>query len=352
VAKFSRGMGKKTGLAPGTLLPLNGRVDEVTIEVISYDAAGVREEQPNTVSEVLRLKNTHTITWINIIGLHDVEVVERIGKGYGIHPLVLEDILDTNHRPKLEDYGNYLYLVLKSFRRQDGTVLDTEQISIILGDTYVITFQEEDKLLFDSLRQRIRGESGRIRQLGADYLAYAMLDTVVDNYFEVLEELGETIEELEDALVMEPGRNALMEIHSLKRRMLLLRKGLWPLREVVGALGRGESQLVKENTLLYVRDVYDHTIQVIETLETYRDILSGMLDIYLSSISNRMNQIMKVLAIISTIFIPLSFIAGVYGMNFKNMPELDWEWGYPVIWGIMLTIATTLVVLFRRKKWL
>ncbi|MBP2650418.1 MAG: magnesium transport protein CorA [Firmicutes bacterium] len=353
MAKFTRGMGRKAGLPPGSLLHIgDNRVEKVTISVMDYDASGVREENPKTVGELLRFKNTATVTWINIIGLHDIKIIERIGSCFDIHPLVLEDILDTNHRPKLEDYGHYLYIVLKSFVSQGGDNPEIEQISIIIGENYVITFQEQDEALFNTLRERIRSEKARIRTLGADYLAYALLDTVVDNYFDVLEALGETIEDLEDKLVIEPGRNAMQEIHNLKRRLLNFKKSLWPLREVMGTLGRGESPLVNKATLLYVRDVYDHTIRVIDTLETYRDILSGMLDMYLSGISIRMNQVMKVLTVISTVFIPLTFIVGVYGMNFKYMPELDWEWGYPAIWVVMLLISATMLALFRRRKWL
>jgi len=354
VARLSRGMARKSGLPPGALLYTgNTQVEKVTIRVMDYDGDGVCEEEPETVGDLLRFKETAAVTWINVIGLHDIEIIERIGDCFGIHPLVLEDILDTNHRPKLEDYGEYLYIVLKSFDSLDNAAeTGTEQISIILGDNYVISFQEHKQELFEGLRERIRGGKGRIRRQGADYLAYAMLDTVVDNYFVVLEELGETVEDLEENLVVAPRRNDLQDIHSLKRRMLIFRKALWPLREVVGALGRGDSGLIKEGTLLYVRDIYDHTIQVLDTLETYRDILSGMLDIYLSSVSNGMNQIMKVLTIISTIFIPLTFIAGVYGMNFKYMPELEWEWGYPGIWTVMILISLIMLALFRRRKWL
>lgn len=351
--KYGRGMGKKAGLPPGALLYTGeSRMKSVILWGIDYDATNFYEIEPATVDALLKLKDSPAVTWLHVIGLHDVQVVEQIGNCFDIHPLVIEDILETNHRPKLEDYGDYLYIILRAFNPVDKNYSKTEQISLILGKNYVLTFQEHAETLFDTIRIRLREGKGRLRTLGADYLAYAMIDTVVDHYFSVIETLGESIEDLEDKLVVEPNRNTLQEIHRLKRSILLLRKAVWPLRDVVGTLNHGESALVKESTFIYIRDVYDHTIQVIDTLETYRDILSGMLDIYLSSISNHMNQIMKVLTIISTLFIPLTFIVGIYGMNFKYMPELDWEWGYPVVWVIMILITVGMLLFFRRRKWL
>jgi magnesium transporter len=295
-----------------------------------------------------------TVTWINVEGLHQVEILEKLGECYGFHPLVLEDILNTDQRPKMEDYGDYLYVVLKmlSLQGQKNEIV-TEQVSILLGSNFVISFQEGGEGdVFNSIRDRIKNGKGRIRKMGADYLAYALLDAVVDNYFIILEKLGEKIELLEEELVTRPTSHTLNLIHHMKREMIFLRKAVWPLREVVGGLERAETSLFKEATRIYLRDIYDHTIQVIDTVETFRDMVSGMLDIYLSSVSNRLNSVMKVLTIIATIFMPLTFLAGIYGMNFKYMPELEWRWGYPFIWLIMIGIGVFMLIYFRKKKWM
>jgi magnesium transporter len=343
-------LGKKSGQMPGELLHV-GRVygQEATVKVYQYNAENLR------VTEVKKIEDITTdpsmVTWVNIIGIHDTDLIEEIGRRFSVHHLLLEDVVNTNHRPKQEEYENYLYIVLKSFD-QDPTTLDTEQISIIVGDNLVISFQEKASDLFALIISRIVEGKGRLRRAGADYLAYGLIDLIVDNYFVVLEAIGEKIEDLEERLIYQPGPDALTEIHKLKRQMLYLRKALWPLREIIGTLSRGESPRIKDTTYIYLRDVYDHTIQIIDTLETYRDIVSGMLDIYLSSISNRMNQIMKVLTIISTVFIPLTFIVGLYGMNFKYMPELEWEWGYPAVLVVMILISIAMTVYFRTRKWL
>lgn len=347
------GMARKAGLPPESLVHVGhdyGR--EARVTVLDYDAEGIREHDAGAAAELAAYRDGQTVTWISVEGLSNVDLIEKIGAAFAIHPLVQEDILNTHQRPKQEDYGDYLYIVLQAFvLEEDGTAAN-EQVSLIVGDGYVLSFQESGRDLFRAVRDRIKGCKGRIRREGADYLAYSLIDTVVDNYFVVLEALGERLEDLEEAMVTEPGQGALQEIHDLKREMLFFRKALWPLREVVGALSRGESPLMKQATLPYVRDAYDHTIQVIDTLETYRDIVSGLLDIYLSSISNRMNQIMKVLTIISTIFIPLTFIAGVYGMNFENMPELKWEYGYYAILLVMLVVSLVMLRFFRNRNWL
>ncbi|MBI5640616.1 MAG: magnesium/cobalt transporter CorA, partial [Nitrospirae bacterium] len=256
--------------------------------------------------------------------------------------------------PKMEDYSDYLYIVLKMLYYDDKVKrIITEQISLICGPNFVISFQEGlEGDVFSAVRDRIRNNKGRIRKMGADYLVYSLLDAVVDNYFMILEKLGEDIEDLEEKLITKPTSETLHEIHYLKREMIFLRKAVWPLREVISGLERGESALIHESTRVYLRDVYDHTIQVIDTIETFRDMVSGMLDIYLSSISNRLNAVMKVLTIIATIFMPLTFIAGVYGMNFRHMPELDWQYGYPLIWLVMITIGISMLIFFRKKDWL
>jgi len=265
----------------------------------------------------------------------------------------MEDIANTDQRPKIEDFESYLFAVLKmlSYDEKEGEII-VEQLSLILGPSWVISFQENEGDVFDPIRERIRGAQGRIRKMGADYLVYALIDAVVDNYFIAIEKIGEKIEDIEDELVASPSPETLRAIHNLKRQMIVLRKSVWPLREVISRLERWESQLISKLTDIYLRDVYDHTIQVIDAIETYRDMLSGMLDIYLSSVSNRMNEVMKVLTIIATIFIPLTLVAGIYGMNFSYMPELKWDWGYPMVLSIMLAIGLVMLIYFRKKKWL
>ncbi len=346
---------KKAGLPPGTLVHIGEKKsDRTRIMLCDYNEQGVNEKEITQAEECSLYKDKPTVTWIDVIGLHQVEVLEKLNQCFGLHPLVLEDILNTDQRPKLEDFGGYLYIVLKSLflsGQGEGTV-GTDQVSLILGPTFVITFQEREGGLFGSIRDRLRNGQGRLRRMGADYLVHALLDATIDRYFVVLEKLGERIESLEEDLVTRPAPGTLGEIHRLKREMIFLRKAVWPLREVIGSLERGESPLVKESSLIYLRDIYDHTIQIIDNVETFRDMLSGMLDIYLSSISNRMNEVMKVLTIIATLFIPLTFIVGLYGMNFKNMPELEWPWGYPVVLLLMLTVVVFMLIYFRRKKWI
>ncbi len=345
---------KKVGLPPGTLVHIGEKKRErTTITILDYDELHLQEQEIETVDECLPFKDKPTVTWVNVDGIHEVEVLERLGDCFGLHPLVVEDILNTDQRPKMEDFGDYIFIVLKMlyYSDKDNEVV-TEQISLILGPSFVISFQEREGDIFDPIRERIRSEKGRIRKMGADYLAYALVDSIVDNYFIILEKLGERIEFLEDELVTNPTPETLQAIHDLKREMIFLRKSVWPLREVISGLERGESPLFQESTGIYLRDIYDHTIQVIDAVETFRDMLSGMLDIYLSSISNRMNEVMKVLTIIATIFIPLTLIAGIYGMNFRYMPELEWRWAYPMLWLVMIVIGGFMLIYFRRKRWL
>ncbi len=348
----------KAGLPPGTLIHIGEKGSgEARITLLRYNETSFEEKEVGTVStvdECIPLGEGPTTTWIDMEGIYDVGVIENLGRCYGFHPLVLEDILNTDQRPKVEDYDSYLYIVLRMLylNHKNGKVV-TEQTSVILGQKFVLSFQEGFKGdVFDHVRERIRSGKGRIRALGADYLAYCLIDAVVDGYFSVLEKMGEDIEAIEGELVLKPMPHTLQKLHHLKRDVIFLRKATWPLREVVSSLERGDSSLVEESTRTYLRDVYDHTIQVIDTIETYRDMLSGMLDIYLSSVSNRLNEVMKVLTVIATIFMPLTFIAGVYGMNFMYMPELKWRWGYPLILFLMLAVGILMLLHFKRKKWL
>jgi magnesium transporter len=352
--RFVKKTSKKIGLPPGSAVYIGEKkADGVKISVTDYDEATFQEKEVTTIQECFPFKDTPTVTWINIDGIHRPEIIETIGKHFNIHPLIIEDIVHTGQRPKMEDLEGYLFVVLKMLSYNDTTnEIEAEQVSIILGPNFVISFQEREGDVFNPLRERLRNGKGRIRKKGPDYLAYCLMDAIIDNYFTILEKIGERIEDAQEALITNPIPGTLHEIQKLKREMIFLRKSVWPVREVISALERGESSLISESTGIYFRDVYDHTIQVIDTVETLRDILSGMLDIYLSSISNKMNEVMKVLTIIATVFIPLTFIAGVYGMNFKYMPELEWRWGYFGVWLVMVVIVGGLVVYFRKKKWL
>ena len=326
----------------------------VTLTFINYvNNTQFEERQAATFSDDFKFVKAPGVTWLDVDGIHQADVFDIVGKHARLHHLVIEDIHNTYQRPKVEDYEDYLYIVLKMISWNEETKeVQAEQVSLILGKNYVISFKEDPGDIFDPVRLRLREGKGRIRKMGADYLAYSLLDQVVDNYFLVLENLGEQIEDLEEELITNPDASTLQTIHHLKREMIFLRKSVWPLREAISSLERGESPLFQPETLVYLRDVYDHTIQVIDTIETFRDMVSGMLDIYLSSVSNRMNEVMKVLTIIATIFIPLTFIAGIYGMNFANIPELHWRWGYFVVLGVMIIIAIGMVIYFRRKGWM
>ncbi len=352
--KLFKKRSEKGGLPPGTLAYVGEKkVEKVIITVFDYDSERYEEKELKSIEECFPYKDRPNVTWINIEGIHQVDIMEKIGNHFGIHSLVMEDILNTGQRPKMDDLEDYVYVVLKMLNyNEEDDEISAEQISIILGQKFVISFREKERDVFEPIRERIRKNKGRIRKKGADYLAYALLDSVVDNYFTILEKIGERIEFLEEELVENPSTQTLQEIHRLKREMIFLRKSIWPLREVISELERGESSLIKETTGIYLRDVYDHTIQVIDTVETFRDMLSGILDVYLSSISNRMNEVMKVLTIIATIFIPLTFLAGLYGMNFKYMPELEWHRGYFAVLFLMAIIGMGMVLYFRKKKWL
>ncbi|WP_367343903.1 magnesium/cobalt transporter CorA [Methanomethylovorans sp.] len=358
--RFVKGASEKCGLPPGTIVHVGDKwTGSVKITVIDYDKDHCQVQKISDVEEVFPFRDSPTVTWINIDGIHDVTIIDRLGKYFNIHPLVLEDILHTTQRPKIEEFEDYIYIVLRMLyhsdttdEQDDGPKIISEQISLLLGRNFVISFQEVGGDIFDPVLIRLKGSKGRIREMGTDYLAYSLIDSIVDNYFVVLEKLGERIETLEDELLDRPTPDTLEELHVLRNEMIFLRKSVWPLREVSNNLLRSESDLITRPTQIYIKDIYDHTIQVIDTIETYRDMLSGMLDIYLSSINNKMNEVMKVLTIIATIFIPLTFLAGVYGMNFEYMPELSWKWGYPVLWCIMSVMAISMFFYFRKKKWL
>lgn len=345
---------RKVGLPPGTLVHVGEKKsDEIKITIIDYDEAQFQEKEAKTIEECLPFKETATVTWINIDGIHRMEVIEGIGKAFSLHPLLMEDVVNTEQRPKMEDFDDYVFVVLKMLSYDEkNNEIKAEQISLVLGTNLVISFQEREGDIFGPIRERIRNGRGRIRKMGADYLAYALIDAVVDSYFIMLDKLEEKMEDIEEELLVNLGPETLNAIHVLRRKMIFLRNQVWPLREVVAGLEKAESPLIHESTVIYLSDVYDHTIQAIETIEKFRDMLTGTIDIYLSMTSNKMNEVMKLLTIIATIFMPLTFVVGIYGMNFKYMPELEWYWGYPLILFVMVAVGILMLVYFRRKKWL
>jgi magnesium transporter len=349
-----RRLATKRSILPPGIIPVRTEPSDqpVRITVIDYDATHIQEKIVENISECFPFRDTETVTWINVDGLGNPKLIEDLGKCFTIHPLILEDIFNTGQRPKMEDLDQYIYLNLNMLSYvRESKIIKIEHISIVFGKNFLISFQEDIGDIFDPVRERIRKE-GRIRKLGPDYLAYALIDSIVDNYFVVMETLEEQVEDLEEELVTDPTRESLQKINRLKKDMIFLRKSVWPLREVINNLERSESVLIKDTTTIYFRDVYDHTIQVIDTLETFRDIISGMIDIYLSGLSYKMNEIMKVLTLIATIFIPLTFVVGLYGMNFKNMPEIEWEFGYYSVLVVMAVMVIGMLTYYRKKKWI
>ena len=344
----------KIGLAPGALIHLGERKTErLAISLIEYGESEITERQFQSLSDSQAYEPHLPVLWLNVHGLHEPEVMAEIGRRFKLHPLVLEDILNTNQRPKIDDYGDYLFLVARFFEIDSETrQIGSDQVSLILGPNFVLTFQERPSGRFDPIRERLRQNRGQIRRLGADYLAYSLLDAVVDRYFTILEDIGERTEELENVMLEQPRPGALHEVHQLKRETLMMRRSIWPLREVINSLTRADDRFFRPETRPYLRDVYDHTVHAIESLEGNRDMIAGMLDIYLSSVSNRVNQEVRALTVVAIIFMPATLISGVFGMNFKNMPILDWPLGFPIAIGLMAAVAATLSVIFWRRRWI
>jgi magnesium transporter len=352
----------KLGEPPGTIIHIGrGHGGPVALQRFTYNAEKLEEKHAAACEEILEGLPADAVTWINLDGVHHTEAVERIGKRFGVHLLAMEDIANTAGRPKCDDYRDKLFLVTKMLMWDDAhDCVRSEQVCFVLGKNFLLTFQEDPGDVFDTIRNRLRTGKGRMRTGGADYLLYSLLDAIVDFYFVILEKLGDRIEDLEEVQITNPSPETLRGIRELKRQIRTVRRALWPMRDVVGALERGKNTLLTEETGLYMRDLYDHAVQIIETVETYRDQLSGILDIYISSISNKTNEVMKVLTIIATIFIPLTFITGLYGMNFQggdadrplNMPELYWPYGYLFCLGLMAAVTIGMLIYFRRKKWM
>ena len=342
------------GLPPGTPVFVGEKQSEaVKITLYDYDDAHTERRIVQSIEECFPYKDMPSVTWINVDGLHDVAMLERLAHDYGLHPLTIEDIVNTQQRPKVEFFDNYIALNLKMYTFDINTYeLDIDHVSLVLGKNFVLTFQERQGDLFDAIRTRIQYNKGKIKKGGADYLAYSLLDAIVDGYFKVLDRIGDEIEDIEEKLFTNPESSILQDLHDLRQELIFFRKTVWPLRTIMNELDRQETELIEDSTSVYLRDLYDHVVQVIETLETFREMLSGHLEVYLSTISNKTNEIMKFLTIIGTIFIPLTFIAGVYGMNFKHMPELEWRWGYYLIWAVMIGIGVALLAYFRKKNWI
>jgi magnesium transporter len=339
---------------PGTLTYVGReRSAGVTIDVIDYDRSRFEERRVEKTRSLAAYRNSDTVSWININGVSDTKLVGGIGSAYGVHPLHLEDIVNTTLRPKCEERENYILVILKMLSYDEETEsVSVEQVSLVVGRGYVLSFQEREGDVFEEIRERIRKNLGRVRVTGSDYLAYALVDAVVDNYFSVLDRISEKIEDTEETITGSPSSSVSSRIHLLRRELIMLRRSLWPLREIVNTLMRSESALLEKDTNIYLRDVYDHTVEIIDVLETFREQVHSLMDSYLSSVSNSMNAVMKVLTIIATIFIPLTFLAGIYGMNFRYMPELEWRWGYPVVLAAMAAIGIIMFLFFKRKRWL
>jgi magnesium transporter len=346
------------GSIPGTL-SIEADASPPVIFLIDYNATNavrVKIDQPEDCAPYL---DSESVSWVDVQGLGNENVLRRVGEVFDLHPLVLEDVVNVPQRPKIDEYGDQVLFIARMVTpKENGRGFVAEQVSLILGKHYLLTVQEEpDYDCFGPVRERIRSAKGTIRQHGADYLAYALIDAIIDGFFPVLEDYGEALEELEDEVVESPTRQSLEKIHRIKRELLALRRAIWPQRDAINSLIRDCHDLISEEVRVYLRDCYDHTVQVIDMVETYREVASSLMDVYVSSVGNRMNEVMKVLTIVSTIFIPLTFIAGVYGMNFNpdaspfNMPELNWYWGYPLCWLVMIAVALVMVLYFKRRGW-
>lgn len=342
----------KAGLPPGTLVHIGSHnAEPVVIELIEYSTEFERAKEIADLEELRGSFATDHVSWVDVNGIHDTQKIDAIGKFYGIHGLVLEDILNTEHRPKVESFEDHVFFTMKMMWFNEADELEREQVSIVFGKSYVLCFQERKGDIFDPIRERIRTDTGMVRKKGADYLVYRLIDSVVDNYFLITERMEERIEELEEAITANVETDHMLSIQHLKREIISFKRDLLPLREAVSGLEKGITGLVSKNNEKYFRDVYDHLNQISDNLETNREVLSGLMDIHLANMNHRMNEVMKVLTVIASLFIPLTFIVGVYGMNFDNMPELHWKYGYFASWGLMVAIFVAMLAYFRRKKW-
>jgi len=352
--RLIRRRGKPAGAMPGTVVHTGEqKVDRITFDVVYYNAEEFEEYHPTRLEECFPFENEGHTSWLNVDGLHDTQQITRLGELAGLHSLVIEDIASTAQRPKIEDYDDRLYVVMRMLRANSATgEIDEEQLSLVLGPRSLISVQEAPGDVFDPVRERIRSGKGRIRQRGPDYLAYALMDAVVDEYFVIVETLSERLERIEDSVLDDPTRADMANLHRLRGELLIVRRAIYPLREIFNTIIRDDHELISAETKLFLRDTYDHAVQVIDSVETLRDVVSGLMELYLSNVSMRMNEVMKVLTVVGTVFIPLTFLVGVYGMNFKFMPELFWPWAYPTLWAIMILLAGGMLLHFHRRGWL
>jgi magnesium transporter len=342
----------KAGSAPGTLAYTGQKkIDKVTINVHDYGVGHLDIKTIEKVSECKPYVDTSNPTWVQVRGLHDIEKLKELWDEFNFHPLIQEDILNTRQRPKVEDYGDQIFVVLKMLYIEDGQ-LQQEQVSLVFSDKFIFSFQESERKIFSPIKERLELDNTRMRKGNSDYMAYALMDVIIDYYFEALEEVNTKIEDIEDVLWSDSDNDTLADIHHSRRMLIQFRKSVWPLRDSVNSLLRNESPIVHDETKLFIRDTYDHIVQIVDNLDNNRELISGLHDMYMTNISNKMNEVMKVLTIIATIFIPLTFIAGIYGMNFSYMPELQWEWSYPVVWGIMIITTIGMIIYFKRKNWI
>lgn len=350
--RFLKKRSKKIGLPPGSLMHIGEKkCEKCAIKVFVYDDQHFNEKEIQDARELEKYKNNSSRVWISVTGLHQIRFIEEVSRIFQLDALVLEDILNTDHRPKFEDYGDYLFMIIKVLHEQkEANELASDQVSLIIFPSLIISFQEREYAFFESLNDRLRSGKIRIRKMGSDYMAYSIVDLIVDHYFVVLDHLGERIERIEEEVIEDPRQSTFQEIQHLKRELIFLRRSIWPVREAISGM-QNETDIVQERTLKYIKDVYDHTVQIIDTVESFRDVLSGLTDVYLSTMSNRLNVTMKSLTIIATIFMPLTLISGIYGMNFENMPELSNPLGYPIVLLGMLSITITMLLYFRWKKW-
>jgi magnesium transporter len=345
---------KKIGSIPGSLIHIGTKREEtVKINFFQYNKETYQEKILQNIEQVFNLRNSTDVTWVDIDGIHDTEIIGKLGKYFDLHPLLQEDILNTGHRPKVEVYDNCIFFTFKMLTQKDGELnILSEQISLVLGSNYVLSFQEESVDLFDPIRQRIRTKKGIVRERLCDYLFYLLIDITVDNYYKIVENMDDYMDKLEQTVLDNPNQNVMNSLQEVKKQLIVLKNAVYPIREAIIKLDREETELIKPATRNYLKDVHDHTVQLNETIDIYKDLSAGIRETYLSTLSYKMNQIMKVLTLISTIFIPLTFIVGVYGMNFDFMPELHSKYGYYFTWGFMILLSITMVVWFKTKKWL
>ena len=345
---------KKNGLPPGSVIFIgNQKVEEVQIHYLKYNTHKIEETNFSNYANITFQDDATTIDWYDVRGIHDTPLIEDIGKHFQIHSLILEDIVDTQQRAKFEEYDNGIFIILKALNFEVSTQkIGREQVALFFRKGLVITFQEDHTDLFESVRKRIHNGKGKVRQKDADYLTYTLVDNLVDNYYTVLDSIEDQIEALEDSLLEKPDSSIKGKIHHLKKEMIRIRKSIAPLREAISRFSKSDSPIIEDDTLTYIRDLYDHTIQIMDSADNFRDVLNGLQDLYLSEISFRMNQVMQVLTIITTIFVPLSFLAGLYGMNFDNMPELHFRYGYFVLLGVMFLVGLGLILWFKKREWL